>query len=189
MSFSNATRFAALDVPMPDHTGRDVVIAILKGTFSVLADGRVVPSDEQAPVRINDELYDPDGAEGSIRLPTDVCVAKHGTDVIVVGEAISPKPVACMDVAVRVRGVTVPLRVHGERVFYRGLLNIEIGAAAPFERMPIVYEKAYGGVTEDGWIAEGRNRAGIGVTKRKADLVGKPAPQIEHPARPHRTAN
>ncbi len=83
----------------------------------------------------------------------------------------------------------MPLRVHGERVFYRGLLNIEIGAAAPFERMPIVYEKAYGGVTEDGWIAEGRNRAGIGVTKRKADLVGKPAPQIEHPARPHRTAN
>ncbi len=88
MSFSNATRFAALDVPMPDHTGRDVVIAILKGTFSVLADGRVVPSDEQAPVRINDELYHPDSAEGSIRLPTDVCVAKHGTDVIVVGEAI-----------------------------------------------------------------------------------------------------
>src|SRR5438874_1464247 len=100
MSFSNATSFAALDVPMPDHEGRPVVVAIVKATFTVLPSGRLVPADKQRPVRINDDLYDPDRPESSIRLPTDVCVAK-----------------------------------------------------------------------------------------RKRDLVGKPAPQIEHPARPHRTAD
>ncbi|MFO0759565.1 MAG: DUF2169 domain-containing protein [Byssovorax sp.] len=189
MSFSNATRFAALDVPMPDHEGRPVVVAIVKATFTVLASGRLVPADEQRPVRINDELYDPDSPESSVRLPTDICVVKQGTDLIVVGEAISPRPVEVMDVAVRARDVTVPVRVHGERVFYQGLLDVQIGPAAPFERKPIVYEKAYGGVGDDPWTIESRNRAGVGVAKRKRDLIGKPAPQIEHPARPHKTAD
>jgi hypothetical protein len=45
-----------------------------------------------------------------------VCVAKRGTDVIVVGEAISPRPVTAMDVDVKVRDVQIPLRVHGPRV-------------------------------------------------------------------------
>lgn len=188
MSFSNATAFSALDVPMSDHHGLMVVIAIVKGSFTVLDDGRVVPMEVPVQVRVNDELYDPESAEGSIRLPTDVTVEKRGTDVIVVGDAISAKPVTEMDVAVRVRDVTVPLRVHGERLFYQGMLGVAIGKAAPFVRKPIVYEKAYGGVTEDGWIVESRNRAGVGVARSKSDLVGKPAPQIEHPARPHTSA-
>lgn len=189
MSFANSTAFPALDVPMPDQHGRAVVVAILKATFLVLDDGRVVPADEQVQIRVNDELHDPDSPESSIRLPTDVCVEKHGTDVIVVGEAISLQPVTRMDVAVKVRDVIVPLRIHGERVFYQGLLGVEIGPAATFERKQILYEKAYGGVSEDGRVVESRNRAGIGVAKRKSDLVGKPAPQIEHPARPHTSAS
>ncbi len=189
MSFSNATRFAALDVPFVDHLGHDVVIAIVKATFTILADGKLVPAEAPAPVRVNDELWDGDEPEASIRLPTDVCVEKVGTDVIVVGEAVSPKPVTAMDVVTKVRNVSVPLRVHGERQFYRGLVQVAIGPAAPFERKPIVYERAYGGVTADGLIVESRNRAGVGLAKAAGDLVGKPAPQIEHPARPHTQAS
>ena len=189
MSFSNATGYAALDVPMPDHNGRAVVVALVKATFSILDDGSLAPAEQPSPIRVNDELWDAESAEASIRLPTDICVEKCGTDVIVVGEAISPKPITVLDVAVKVRDVTVPLRVHGERMFYRGLLGISIGAAAPFERKPIIYEKAYGGVSEDGWVVESRNRAGVGVAKKKSDLIGTPAPQIEHPARPHTTAS
>ncbi len=189
MSFSNATTFAALDVPLADQNGRAVVVAIVKASFSVLDDGQLVPLAQPVHIRVNDELHDPESSEGSIRLPTDVCVEKHGTDVIVVGEAIALRPVTVMDVAVKVRDVTVPLRVHGERFFYRGLLGVMIGKAAPFERKPIVYEKAYGGVSDDGWVVESRNRAGVGVAKSKSELVDKPAPQIEHPARAHTSAN
>lgn len=188
MSFWNSTAFSALDIPMSDHGGRSVVVAIVKASFSVLDDGRVVPRDIPAEVRVNDELYDPDNPEGSVRLPSDVCVEKHGTDVIVVGDAIAPKPVSFMDVAVKVRDTTAALRVHGERVFHHGVLGVSIGKAAPFERMPIVYERAYGGVADGGWIVESRNRAGVGVAKKKSDLIGKPAPQIEHLARPHTNA-
>jgi hypothetical protein len=189
MSFSNATRYAALDIPFVDHHGRDVVIAIVKATFTVLDDGKLVPAEAPSPIRVNDELWDDDNPEASIRLPTDVCVEKLGTDVIVVGEAISSKPVTAMDVVTKVRDVNVPLRVHGDRQFYQGLLHVAISQAAPFERKPIVYERAYGGVSEDGWIVESRNRAGVGVAKKARDLLGKPAPQIEHPARPHTHAS
>jgi hypothetical protein len=188
VTFANNTPFEALDLPLPDQRGRAMVVAVVKATFTVRRDGRIVPSERPRTIRINDELFDPAADEGSVRLPTDVCFEKCGTDVIVVGEAISPRPVSVMDVGVKVRDLMVPLRVHGPRVFYRAVAGVSIGPAAAFEREPIVYEKAYGGVSDDGWIVEPRNRAGVGVAKRKADLIDKPAPQIEHPARPHHKA-
>ena len=185
MSFSNATPYPGLDVPLIDFDGREVITAILKATFEILEDGRIVPAEEPSPIRVNDEPYDADNPHGSVRYASDLCLEKVGTDVIVVGEAISRVPVKAMDVAVKVGTTTAPLRVHGERMFYRGLLDVAIGPAAPFERKAIVYEKAYGGVTSDSTIVELRNWAGVGVYKSKGDLVGTPAPQIEHPAHPH----
>jgi hypothetical protein len=187
MSFFNSTRYAALDVPMPDHEGRDVVVAIVKAAFEILPSGKVVKAAEPAKIRVNHECYDPDEPMSSIKLPSDVCTEKHGTDVVVVGDAVSTTPVTVMDVAVKVRGVTVPLRVHGERVFYQGPFKVTIGPAAPFKRKPIVYENAYGGLADKGRIVEARNQSGVGVAKRSKDLIGQPAPQIEHPSRPHTT--
>lgn len=188
MTFANNTPFAALDVPHPDHLGRPMIVAVVKASFTVRLDGELAPVERPREVRVNDELYDPDAPEGSVRLPTDVCVEKRGTDVIVVGEAVARKPVTVADVGVRVRDRQVPLRVHGPRVFVQDIADVTVGPAAPFERQPIVYERAFGGVADEGWTVESRNRAGVGVAKRAADLVGKPAPQIEHPARPHRRA-
>jgi len=82
----------------------------------------------------------------------------------------------------------VPLRVHGPRVFFAGVFGVGIGPAAPFERVPLVYERAYGGQSDDLSIVELRNPSGVGVAARAADLVGKRAPQIEHPERPHTSA-
>ncbi len=188
MALLNATSYKALDVPTVDAKGRDVVVLIVKGTFEVTADGRVIRAAKPAPVRTADVLRDPEDPKSSARYPSDVCPEKRGTDVVVVGEAVSKAPVAAMDVAVRVRKKTVPLRVHGERVFYRGGSDVQIGPAAPFERKPIVYERAYGGASDDLTVYEARNPSGVGVAKNKIDLVGKPAPQIEHPAYPHKSA-
>lgn len=189
MGLINATPYAALDVPYVDPLGRDVVIIIVKGSFEVLEDGRVVPSDDDpAPIRLNDVPYDPENIRGSLRYPTDICTEKVGADVVVVGEAVSKAPVTAMDVAIKAGETMVPLRVHGERFFYKSLASILISPAAPFERKPIVYERAYGGATEDWSVIEQRNPSGVGVAKRAADLIDTPAPQIEHPARPHKSA-
>ena len=96
----------------------------------------------------------------------------------------SEKPVDSVDIAVSIGALTAPLRVHGERLYYKGVGGIAVGKAAPFCRKPIVYERAYGGMSADMTIVEHRNPVGRGVAKSSADLVDTPAPQIEHPAHP-----
>ncbi|WP_437646548.1 DUF2169 family type VI secretion system accessory protein [Sorangium sp. So ce362] len=186
--FANATPYPAVDVPLTDPTGRDMVVVVVKASFQVRADGRVIPAEEPSQLRTIDVPYDPENPRSSTRYPTDICLVKGGVDVIVVGEAISPKPVTVMDVAVKARDLNAPLRVHGTRLFYRRLAGLVIGPAAPFERMPIVYENAYGGASEDWTEMEPRNWAGVGVAARESDLEGSRAPQIEHPLRPHKGA-
>lgn len=79
--------------------------------------------------------------------------------------------------------------MHGERVYYRGALGVAIGPAAPFERKPITYERAYGGKTADLSILEERNPVGRGIANRAADLIDTLAPQIEDPLHPIKSAS
>ena len=188
MGLVNTTPHAAIDVPLMDAAGRDVVVVVVKATFDVLADGRVVRSVAPVPVLLNELMYDVDDPRSSVRYPSDICVEKRGTDVVVVGEASSPTPVAVMDVAVRIGSATVPLRVHGPRSYQQGMTHVTVGASAPFERQPIVYECAYGGMSSDMSLVELRNPSGTGVAKSKSDLVGQRAPQIEHPKHPFTSA-
>jgi len=184
MSFANNTRYSAMPVPTIAPDGRDVVVAIVKATFRRGKDGRPRLADQQIPVEIGGTVYDPEALDSSIRFPSDVCSDKRGADVVVVGDAISRKPVKSLDVAVKIRDLTASLRVHGERVYYRSLGGVGIGPAQSFERKPIVYERAYGGTTPDSSLIERRNPVGRGVAKDPGSLIDTPAPQIEHPAHP-----
>jgi hypothetical protein len=184
VSFANLTGWSALPLPLVDRAGRDVVVVVVKATFA-LEQGRVRLADEQRPVRTNDELHRPDEPLSSVRFPADGCVEKLGTDVVVVGDAVAPRPVETMDVVVRVRDLDAPLRVHGPRRFVRGAFGVVIGPASKVDRVPIVYENAYGGMSADQSVVELRNPSGVGVAVQSADLVDQRAPQIEHPARPH----
>jgi hypothetical protein len=184
MTIANASHFAALAVPSTGPDGRDIVIAIVKATFVRREEGRAILADQQVPVRAADVPHFPDAPDSSIRYPSDVCPEKRGTDVIIVGDAVARAPAPSVDVAVRVREREVLLRVHGERVYCEGLAGVVIGPAAPCERKPIVYERAYGGATADRELVEDRNPLGRGIAKTAAELVGTPAPQVEDPAHP-----
>jgi hypothetical protein len=132
--------------------------------------------------------YFPDAEESSIRYPSDICTEKRGTDVVVVGEAVARTPTPVVDIALKVRDRVVSLRVHGERVYYRGLAGIVVGPAAPYERKPVVFERAYGGKSADFALVERRNPVGRGIARSAAELVDTAAPTIEHPAHPIVTA-
>jgi hypothetical protein len=189
VTFANTTRFAAQPVPLIDSLGRDVIVAIVKATFEVDSSNRVRLADDPIPVRMADVPRDPDDPKSSLRFASDLCVEKVGTDVLAVGDAVAPKATTGLDVAIMVRKTTAPLRVHGPRVFTKAALGAAIGPALAFERVPLVYENAYGGASEDLSIVELRNPSGVGVAKRAAHLVDTRAPQIEHPARPHKSSS
>jgi hypothetical protein len=189
MTLANATSFAALAAPLPAPDGRDVVLAVVKATFHRDRRGRLLLADEQVAVRAGDVAHFPDAEDSSIRYPADLCVEKRGTDVVIVGEAVSPRPVSVVDVAAQVRDRKVCLRVHGERVYYRGALGVVVGPAAPFECKPIVWERAYGGTSPDKSAVERRNPVGRGFGRSASELVDTPAPQIEDPAHPVTSAS
>ncbi|CAN97633.1 MULTISPECIES: DUF2169 family type VI secretion system accessory protein [Sorangium] len=189
MSIANQTPFAVQPVPLLDREGNDVLVAIVKATFVVDRSGGARLADDPAPVRVADEPWEPESPRSSLRFPSDLGVAKLGTDVVVTGDAIAPEKVRVLDVAVRVRQRLTPLRVHGQRFFFKGVLGVGIGPAAPFERVPIVYERAYGGMSEDLSVVDLRNPSGVGAARSAADLVDTQAPQIEHPERPHASAS
>jgi hypothetical protein len=184
----NATPLAVLDVPILDHIGREVVVVVVKGTVRVVGPDRVVPHEKPAPIRAKDDLRDEQNPRSSVRYPSDVCIEKHGTDVVVVGEALAPKPVMAKDIAIQVRDSVLPIRVHGPREYFRGILEVAVSAAVPSERIPLIWEKAYGGAYDDSSFVELRNPAGVGVARDHGLLVGTSAPQLEHPALPYRTS-
>jgi hypothetical protein len=190
MPLSNATKFAALDVPMLDRSGREVVVVIVKATFTVKGpENKLVPADEPAPIRLVDVLRDPKAPErSSVLYPSDLAVEKRGTDVVIVGSAVAKKRVPVIDVGVQIKAKTTSLRVHGPREYFRGIMEIAISASVPADEVPLEWERAYGGASEDYAVVESRNPAGVGVAKNDKTLIGKLAPQIEHPGMPHKTA-
>ncbi len=174
MSFANLTPFAALDAPVTDLNGREMVLVVVKGTF----DPNGERLDKQIVIRTSDVPTDPDAEDSSVRWPSDLALTKPRSDVVIVGSARARRPVRSQEVVVRLGERRVHLRVHGERLFYRGMGGrIAIGEAAPFEEKPIAYERAFGGKGER--EVERRNPVGRGVADDLETLAETLAPQIE----------
>jgi len=184
MTLANNTPYRAGAAPLVDAQGRPVIVAVVKATFAADAAGRWTLADDPSPVRWNDVLWYPEAPDSSVRYPSDAAPEKVGTDILFVGEAVSPRATPYVDIAVQARSLRKSVRVHGERLFYKRGAACAVGPAAPFVRRPIVYELSYGGTSSDGKAVERRNPVGRGVAAAPADLDGKPAPCIEDPRAP-----
>lgn len=173
-------------IPYYDLNGATVAIVIIKESFEAHPNGAVSRLGD-AEVRAIDEPWDEDEPESSsIRLPSDICLAKPSTDVIVAGSAIARgRPVVTeLEVHVRVGLVEKRLKVFGPRLWERGLTGVSPSAPDAFESLPLRWEYAYGGSDfTDGEkpLEEPRNPVGRGIARSSSALIGQPAPQIEDP--------
>lgn len=184
---SNSTPFPAELLLLPDIDGVDTVFVVIKGTFTISP--TVGPADDQVPVTMMDEYFGaPD--KSSIRTPSDVSLLKPATDVLLRGSAWAPdsRPVWQMDVSLTVGPVGRTLRVSGDRVWTSGPGGATLSWVAPFVRMPLVWERAFGGSdeTNKGPSAYPRNPVGVGfrVTGGTKPAHGLQVPNIEDPAAP-----
>jgi hypothetical protein len=178
----NRTPFAAERVWVRDPDGAEVWVVAVKCTFDITPDGEPVVSENQPPVLHTPEYSGEPGAS-SVRFDADLVRTKKTTDVIVIGHAYAPRgrPVAQMDVAFRVGPVQKVLAVVGDRVWG----SVGPSSPQPFLTMPLVYERAFGGVDrrsdhpERDW--EWRNPVGTGFAVSGANLRGVPLPNLEYP--------
>lgn len=181
----NPTALAASLMLLPDMNGIDTLFGVVKGTFTL--GPRLTLADEQVPVTMADQHYG-DPAKTSIRAPSDVCLGKPGTDVVMVGSAWAPdgRPTWQADVTLAVGARSKTVRVFGDRVWDTSAAGATIAWVAPFIQMPLVWERGFGGTdhTDKGPRAEPRNPVGTGFRAGGGTrpLAGMPLPNIEDPA-------
>ncbi|GGY36875.1 DUF2169 family type VI secretion system accessory protein [Pseudoduganella albidiflava] len=178
----NSTPFAAERGWARDRDGAEVWLVAVKATFDIAPDGTTAVSAIQPPVLRIPE-YHGEAAMSSIRYEADLVLAKKTTDIIVVGNAHAPggQPVTQCDAGFRVGPLQKVVRIFGDRHWAGGRLS----EPEPFTVMPIVYERAYGGLDSKSarpdrdW--DWRNPVGCGFAAAKEHLAGMAAPNVEFP--------
>jgi hypothetical protein len=189
---ANRTQYVAGIAPSMDKTGLDWGHVVVKGTFTLSGKAPPVPAQEQLPLWAGDQPLGDDPATSSIRYASDLGPAKTGTDIALLGHAYAPggRSKSC-DVGLQVASAQKVLRVFGERRWYRSVVSWVATAPIDFDRMPLVWERAYGGKDDSHpdpskHAVEQRNPVGTGfaASDSKARLEGLALPNLEDPRHP-----
>ncbi len=178
----NRTPFAVERAWVRDREGVEVWLVVVKATFDIKPDGSTEISSVQPPV-LHVPEYIGEPGKSSIKYEADLILSKKTTDILVVGHAYAPVGYTAtrLDVGFKVGPVTKLLRVSGDRHWQDGRPT----EPKPFTKMPLIYERAFGGVDrrsehpECDW--DWRNPLGTGFAVSKAHLLGVPLPNLEHP--------
>lgn len=184
LQLKNLSPFAPAIAVFPNAEGVDTLYVVVKGTFTLTPS--VTIAERQLPPQRSDEYWGEPG-RSSLKYASELHLGKPGTDVALVGSARSATgPVEQMLVTLGVGARTKSVRVFGDRVWsFLGSPS----APQPFEVMPLVWERAFGGTLtlEDGrTLAEERNPVGVGFAgpRSSADSVGHKLPNLEDPLQP-----
>ncbi|MCI0694172.1 DUF2169 domain-containing protein [candidate division KSB1 bacterium] len=163
---------------------------IIKGTFAVPQRSKMqaVQAETQLPLAATDEYYN-GNVTGSTKIESDLVPFKPRADIVLVGKAHAPgkRPVTAMDVVLRVGNVSKTIRVFGDRMwsFASKLFFIPVisDPPQPFIEMPLVYERAYGGIDHKAgkWCKENLIGRGFIGKKSKDSIHEKLLPNLEDP--------
>jgi hypothetical protein len=183
LQLENQTPFKATFAVLPDRAGIDTLYVIIKATVNLRP--ALSLAEVQVPPTLADEYYE-DPALSSLRYGTEMHIGKPGTDVLLIGRAwaANKRPVQRMQVGMKVAERQKLILVTGDRVWQDGVPS----SPQPFESMPLIWERAFGGIHRDGdkVAAEERNPVGCGFAggRSASAMQGLPVPNLEDPAAP-----
>lgn len=189
MDVINHTPLTVAPLLLTDRHGAETFLVIVKGTWRIGMDGILSIAEEQVPIHY-EPRYHGDPTSSSLIHDTDVVLEKPGTDCILLGHAWAPKlGVGSVDVTFAVGPVRKTVRVFGERIWMKCLGMVSMSKPAPFEKIPLVWERAFGG-SDTGWPDPKEhefcleNPVGLGLLakKTKLEIDGMRLPNLEDPA-------
>jgi hypothetical protein len=180
----NKTPFTCVFALLPNREGIETLYVVVKATVNLRPKLALAPA--QIPPSLVDEYYEaPENS--SLKQVSEMHIGKPGTDVLLVGCARAPRGqhAESVMVSMSVGERTKQVLVTGDRTWQSD------GAPSPpsvFEAIPLVWERAFGGMhrIEDSVFAEERNPIGVGLRGKQPaeDMVGQPVPNLEDPAAP-----
>jgi hypothetical protein len=187
---SNTTGMPAGIAISTDKDGRQHAVVVVKATFAPNpSSGGWRLADKQQPLVYTDVPFG-DPVKSSVRYECDFAPYKPRADVIVIGHVYAPrgKAVGQVEATLEVGEVLrKTVCVYGDRTWEPGLMGFRPSEPAPFVKMPLVYENAFGGSdhTHDDPGRQGselRNTVGMGYRKNSDPKVleGSPLPNLEH---------
>jgi hypothetical protein len=135
--------------------------------------------------------YNGDDGTSSLRYDSDLVGPKPATDVVLNGTAYAPKgsPATEFLVSLRLGAIRKAIKVVGHRTWQHGAFGMRPSATEPVTRVPIVYERAYGGFDQansdpTAQRLDTRNPVGCGVVRKPDQAL----PNFEYPGgRPENT--
>lgn len=192
-AIENRTPFAVELLFPTDEEGRPLCVPVVQATYHILSGGRLIPLEQPRPVNVGGEWWG-DPARASVKYEPVFAFVKPATDVVLIGHAYAPVPGTTeMQVGIRIGRVQKLVSVFGKRVLYRCSGKIAVSPPGPVDRIPLVYERAFGGwdrrhPNPSEHRFEPRNPVGLGFRHRT--LGGDDElelPNLEDPVHPFRT--
>jgi hypothetical protein len=170
-----------------DKNGEQHWVVAVRGAFDIKPDGSTkVAEKQEKPLFL--PIYRGEMAISSLIYEFELSGPKTGTDVILNGHAYAPPGKTVTETKVRLKLHTIDktLNVIGDRKWERGAIGPSLASPVPFAKMPIIYERAYGGWDNTNpdprqQKIEPSNPVGTGVAVRGEHLIGKIAPNVELP--------
>lgn len=182
----NKTPFPVGTLLWEDDRGRPQLTILVKATLC-MNPGKVTVADEQLPVFPADEP-NADHPNSSLRFESDLVPFKPRADIVLVGQAHVPRgrSVKELDVRLRVGERQQMIRVFGNRKWWfptAFALVPKITEPEPFVTMPLVYERAFGGIDAAAALYCHENLVGTGFVGKlcKESLHDKALPNLEDP--------
>lgn len=192
LQVDNQTPFAAALSVFPDTQGVESAYLVVKATFAFTAEAPTLAPMQAALLPA--DVFWGDPLQTSLRAAGEFALPKPATDVLLSGRAVAPTPgTRVADVSLRVGPVFKAVRVFGERRWERQGGRWQPGPPAAWERMPLLWELAFGGVVRQRGGAdapvqhwEPRNPVGRGLFDPDATPAGEPPlmPNLEDPSAP-----
>ncbi len=184
----NNTPFQAGIALIPNEQGIDTLYISLKATFKI---GRklTVASEQRSLMQVDE--YWGEAGQSSLKYASEMHLLKPSTDVVMIGEAWAPnqRPANQVDVILTVGSVKKSVRVFGDRTWSNGLAGLTMTSPIQFEKMPLIYERAFGGIHEADpekaeTVYESRNPVGCGFVgkRQRNEIDGMRLPNLEDPA-------
>lgn len=183
----NRTPFAVAPVYLADEQGRPLLIMLTRASLAFNAAGELRVAEKQLGVRPAG-VFNGEPGKSSYKHEPDIAFDKPATDVVLIGSAVAAQPgVTEMDVTLRLGPLQKTVRVFGDRYWVGGIGGARITSARPFERMPLQYDRAFGGWDRTSpdpasHVFEPRNPLGRGYcAKGNAPAPNLALPNLEDP--------
>jgi hypothetical protein len=193
MELLNSTSMQAGYTMGMQPDGRELLVVVAKGTFKIPERGGQPELTEQQKQLVEADIFTGEPGFSAPLYEIDYAPFKRYCDVLLVGSAYAPrgKPTTRVEVTLRLGPLLKSFAVTGDRYWESGNIAIRPGYAGLFDRMPISYDRAFGGIdnfheNEKKHSAYMSNPIGRGyhLQLSRAFVDGSPMPNTEELKRP-----